>query len=54
MGSRRLRHWLTHPRRDRSEAGERHDAIAALVASAALEPLRDELRKTFNLHPEST
>jgi DNA mismatch repair protein MutS len=44
MGSRRLRHWLTHPRRDRSEASERHDAIAAFVASPALEPLRDALR----------
>jgi hypothetical protein len=28
MGSRRLRHWLTHPERQRSTASQRHDAIA--------------------------
>ena len=43
MGSRLLRHWLTHPARERRAAGERHDAIAALHAQG-FEPLRDALR----------
>ena len=30
MGSRTLRHWLTHPLRERRVANERHDAIEAL------------------------
>jgi DNA mismatch repair protein MutS len=39
MGSRLLRHWLHHPRRDQAVAQARHAAIAALLdadASAAL------------------
>jgi DNA mismatch repair protein MutS len=43
MGSRRLRHWLTHPERDRSTASRRHDAIAQLLAQG-FAPLRDALR----------
>ncbi|NRF68433.1 DNA mismatch repair protein MutS [Aquincola sp. S2] len=43
MGSRALRHWLTHPLRDRSTALQRHDAIAALIGHG-FEPLRDALR----------
>ncbi|MDE2627808.1 MAG: DNA mismatch repair protein MutS [Burkholderiales bacterium] len=43
MGSRALRHWLTHPQRDRTVATQRHDAIEALQA-AHLEGLRDALR----------
>ena len=43
MGSRALRHWLTHPLRDRTVATRRHDAIEALQA-AHLEGLRDALR----------
>ncbi len=43
MGSRLLRAWLTQPRRDRRDAAERHEAIAALVA-AGFEPLRELLR----------
>jgi DNA mismatch repair protein MutS len=43
MGSRALRHWLTHPLRDRSTARERHEAIATLLEGSA-EPLRDRLR----------
>lgn len=43
MGSRRLRHWLTHPRRERSEARARHDAIACLIGEG-FEPLREALR----------
>jgi DNA mismatch repair protein MutS len=43
MGSRALRHWLTHPLRDRNVAGARHDAIEQLIA-AGFEPLRDAMR----------
>ena len=43
MGSRRLRHWLTHPERQRSTASQRHDAIAQLLAQG-FAPLRDALR----------
>ncbi|MEF7612340.1 DNA mismatch repair protein MutS [Aquincola sp. MAHUQ-54] len=43
MGSRALRHWLTHPLRDRAVAGARHEAIACLVG-AGFEPLREALR----------
>ena len=43
MGSRALRHWLTHPQRARSEAIARHDAIAVLIAQGYA-PLRDVLR----------
>ncbi len=44
MGSRLLRHWLTHPLRDRAAASGRHDAIAALAAHG-FEPLRQVLRQ---------
>ena len=47
MGSRRLRHWLTHPLRDRSTALQRHDAIARLLTqelTQGFEPLREALR----------
>ena len=43
MGSRSLRHWLTHPQRDRTQAMQRHDAIAQLL-DAGFEPLRKALR----------
>jgi len=43
MGSRQLRLWLTHPLRDRSQARERHDAIAVLAGHGP-EPLRQALR----------
>jgi DNA mismatch repair protein MutS len=43
MGSRRLRHWLTHPQRGRSVATQRHDAIGALLATG-FELLREALR----------
>ena len=32
MGSRALRHWLTHPLRDRRAATQRHEAIDVLQA----------------------
>ena len=43
MGSRMLRHWLLHPRRERSDALARHAAIAALI-DGGFEPLREALR----------
>ena len=43
MGSRALRHWLTHPRRDRALASARHAAIEALITQG-FEPLREALR----------
>ena len=43
MGSRRLRHWLTHPSRERGMAAQRHEAIAELLTQG-FEPLRDALR----------
>ena len=43
MGSRLLRHWLTHPTRERSAASDRHETIAQFI-SAGFEPLRDALR----------
>jgi DNA mismatch repair protein MutS len=43
MGSRALRHWLTHPRRARDEASARHDAVARLI-EAGFTGLRDQLR----------
>ncbi|MFG6456029.1 DNA mismatch repair protein MutS [Roseateles sp. BYS96W] len=48
MGSRMLRQWLLHPKRDRSEAIARHDAIAALQA-AGFEPLRDALKSVSDV-----
>jgi DNA mismatch repair protein MutS len=48
MGSRCLRHWLTHPLRERSHAGQRHDAIARLI-DAGFEPLRDALRQVSDV-----
>ncbi len=43
MGSRLLRHWLTHPQRERSTASARHDAIAA-CHTQGFEALRETLR----------
>ncbi len=43
MGSRLLRHWLTHPLRERSAATARHEAIAVLQTEGC-EPLREALR----------
>lgn len=55
MGSRALRHWLLHPRRDRSQAQERLQAIAALQRPAtgqglpAWRALREALRGTSDV-----
>ncbi|WP_235823279.1 DNA mismatch repair protein MutS [Azohydromonas sediminis] len=43
MGSRLLRHWLTHPPRDRAPAVERLDAVERLIADG-FDALRDALR----------
>ncbi|EHR72498.1 DNA mismatch repair protein MutS [Burkholderiales bacterium JOSHI_001] len=43
MGSRLLRHWMTHPLRDRGPASARHEAIAQLLAQG-FGPLREALR----------
>jgi DNA mismatch repair protein MutS len=43
MGSRALRHWLTHPARDRGPAQARHAAIEQLLASG-FDSLREALR----------
>jgi DNA mismatch repair protein MutS len=48
MGSRSLRHWLTHPPRDRAPATARHAAIAALLGHGA-EPLRAALRNVSDV-----
>jgi DNA mismatch repair protein MutS len=43
MGSRALRQWLTQPLRERRVAGQRHDAIEALLQTQ-LDALREALR----------
>ena len=48
MGSRMLRHWLTHPARERAAAIERHAAIAQFLASG-FEPLREALRSVSDV-----
>ncbi|PZP29968.1 MAG: DNA mismatch repair protein MutS [Roseateles depolymerans] len=48
MGSRTLRQWLLHPRRERAEAMARHDAIAALQARG-YEPLREALKSVSDV-----
>ena len=48
MGSRLLRHWLTHPHRDRSLATQRHEAITELQASGC-SALRDALRSVSDV-----
>jgi len=48
MGSRMLRQWLLHPKRERGEAMARHDAIAALHAEG-FEPLREALKSVSDV-----
>jgi DNA mismatch repair protein MutS len=48
MGSRLLRHWLTHPSRDRTAASDRHESIAQLI-TAGFEPLREALRQVSDV-----
>ena len=44
MGSRLLRHWMTHPRRDRQQARQRHEAVGALLG------LRDASARAHSEH----
>jgi len=48
MGSRMLRQWLLHPKRDRAEAVARHEAIAALQ-DEGFEPLREALKSVSDV-----
>jgi len=48
MGSRTLRQWLLHPKRDRAEAISRHNAIASLQAEG-FEPLREALKSVSDV-----
>ena len=48
MGSRALRHWLLHPKRERTDALARHAAIDELLR-AGPEPLRDALRQVSDV-----
>ncbi|NBC49662.1 MAG: DNA mismatch repair protein MutS [Gammaproteobacteria bacterium] len=43
MGARLLRRWINRPLRDRLAVAERHEAIAALLSTAAFEVLQEEL-----------
>ena len=43
-GARLLRHWLTNPLRDRGPLTARHEAVGALLAARAIEPLRGALK----------
>jgi len=47
MGSRTLRHWLTHPPRDRAIARERHDAVACLLQPVSIEQGHESLREAL-------
>ncbi|MGA1287578.1 MAG: DNA mismatch repair protein MutS, partial [Rubrivivax sp.] len=48
MGSRLLRHWMTHPARARVAAAERHDALARLM-DARVDALRERLRSVSDV-----
>jgi len=48
MGSRALRRWLVYPLRERTQARQRHEAIAALIGHG-LEPLRDALKQVSDV-----
>lgn len=48
MGSRALRHWLLHPKRERGEALARHGAIEAFMR-ASPEALREGLRQVSDV-----
>ena len=52
MGSRALRHWLTHPLRERRVATQRHDALDALqdaLHDDGISALRDALRNVSDV-----
>ncbi|WP_426110014.1 DNA mismatch repair protein MutS [Massilia sp. PWRC2] len=54
MGSRLLRHWLHHARRDQGVARQRHQAIAALAASDTSAPLAATLAKVPDIERITT
>jgi DNA mismatch repair protein MutS len=54
MGSRLLRHWLHHARRDQGVARARHQAIAALAASEACAPLAATLAQVPDIERITT
>src|SRR5471032_2152613 len=54
MGSRMLRHWLHHARRDQSVARARHEAIAALAQSEAAGPLAATLAQVPDIERITT
>ena len=55
MGSRALRHWLTHPLRERRVANQRHDALVALMdgrganGKDSVTSLRESLRSVSDV-----
>src|SRR5471032_2008576 len=54
MGSRMLRHWLHHARRDQAVARARHEAIAALAQSEAAGPLAATLAQVPDIERITT
>jgi DNA mismatch repair protein MutS len=48
MGSRALRHWLTHPLRERHTASARHEAVGVLIEQGN-EGLREALRNVSDI-----
>src|SRR6185369_3425194 len=54
MGSRLLRHWLHHAKRDQSVARARHQAIAALAASDACGALAQTLAQVPDIERITT
>ena len=54
MGSRMLRHWLHHARRDQRVARARHQAIAALMHSEAAAPLAATLSQVPDIERITT
>ena len=54
MGSRLLRHWLHHARRDQGVARARHQAIAALMHSEAAAPLAATLSQVPDIERITT
>ncbi|NRR32815.1 DNA mismatch repair protein MutS [Oxalobacteraceae bacterium] len=54
MGSRLLRHWLHHARRDQGVARARHEAIAALAASDATGALSSTLAQVPDIERITT
>jgi DNA mismatch repair protein MutS len=54
MGSRLLRHWLHHARRDQSIARSRHQSIAALIQADAIDALSSTLAQVPDIERITT